>query len=804
MKRLNVFLILAGFLNTFLVHYSDSRTEVLPTGNKSNYNCSRVGKDILKYSDLTWEYYNFNNFQDINVQQDLACIKKRPSRLIFFPSQELVVNETLDLSVLYRETDGLVIHIFKIKGFQLMSKPFLKVYPRLSTDILFHFVRSSFNFYLNGTNGLEEIKSKDCDLGKIDYQSINFFNNLGAAFLIYETSTKYESAICPFIFNNANIKQLTFSGLQDTRSFLVQRSLSFIEIESDQIDLNTSIFMVQFSKIYRRKLDSSILNVHVFKNTFSFTFDGTLDFIEKDLFKSFLTLGNLFFNLFNTREFLHSSVNKWMAFVYMQGMQFDNRSEMENSNITISNAMIIQFRDYDDTYEYPDEDFCLFKYWPDLVFIVPFLYGYKADYTYVEKKSDSCTLAFLSKYNDIYNFKFGDIFNSNWFGLLRTLDPDFIERCDLKTRLATCFAKPDDFIPEPTKNDFNYYDLTFVFQWLDFLGPITSFSLVAVLGFVLNLLIILILTDKRNIKNKMFEQKLYRYILVNSVFNCIECFLSIFKLVNECMGLNSIFCSSVQYTLVAQFFKACVTGYLSEFMKTCSILTNLTFSVERYIETSKTKRKMLTTFTKSSLRSIVICVVFTGAFLSLTKPFEYDIKDLAMYSYDTPSPFRHAFSESKTWEKALYFTHYILNDFVILVINLIVDICLVREIKRDVTKKQEFRHKEEVLNNFVKTPSHSETSTDIKKLESKANAMIVMTLVVYLFCRLPELGSTFFFVYFSMYLNYYKVYCFNVNFCYLLSNTIDYLYMVSYSTNIFFYYKFNKNFKRGFKAFFKR
>ena len=50
--------------------------------------------------------------------------------------------------------------------------------------------------------------------------------------------------------------------------------------------------------------------------------------------------------------------------------------------------------------------------------------------------------------------------------------------------------------------------------------------------------------------------------------------------------------------------------------------------------------------------------------------------------------------------------------------------------------------------------------------------------------------------------NGYIIYCDLINACYLLRNIIEYAYIVSYITNVFFYYKFNKNFAKGLRIFF--
>ena len=145
-----------------------------------------------------------------------------------------------------------------------------------------------------------------------------------------------------------------------------------------------------------------------------------------------------------------------------------------------------------------------------------------------------------------------------------------------------------------------------------------------------------------------------------------------------------------------------------------------------------------------------------------------------------------------------YFFHYILNDFVLLTINLTIDILLVKEIKKDLKLKLETKKKtstnENRLNDFLKEKS---------KIEHKSTLMIIFSFIIYLICRLPELVNIFF-VYFIHSYNLLTLhnYCSDLRLCYLLSNTIEFFYTLSYMFNIFIYYNFNKNFRNGFKTFF--
>ena len=147
--------------------------------------------------------------------------------------------------------------------------------------------------------------------------------------------------------------------------------------------------------------------------------------------------------------------------------------------------------------------------------------------------------------------------------------------------------------------------------------------------------------------------------------------------------------------------------------------------------------------------------------------------------------------------------HYTTNDFIILLVNFIIDIKLVMVIKEDLKKKLRF-----MTTNESSQGQNSRTESILKKkksVENKSNMMIILNFFTYLLCRVPELLGKIFF-YFSDDPNFtlsgFKS-CTLEIFCYLLSNTIEYLYMLSYSFNIFFYYHFISNFRTGFRRIFR-
>ena len=88
---------------------------------------------------------------------------------------------------------------------------------------------------------------------------------------------------------------------------------------------------------------------------------------------------------------------------------------------------------------------------------------------------------------------------------------------------------------------------------------------------------------------------------------------------------------------------------------------------------------------------------------------------------------------------------------------------------------------------------------EIAKTERNTNKMIIYSLILYTFCRLPEL---------CLYL-YLIIVSEASSFIYaafgpVAINIVEYMYVVSYSFNLLFLFKFNKNVKQTFKSIFSK
>ena len=142
----------------------------------------------------------------------------------------------------------------------------------------------------------------------------------------------------------------------------------------------------------------------------------------------------------------------------------------------------------------------------------------------------------------------------------------------------------------------------------------------------------------------------------------------------------------------------------------------------------------------------------------------------------------------------LYFVHYVVNDFLVLVVNLGVDVRLVGVIKQNLDKKYAINAGKADEQRLAKEAKKK------RSIEIKSNVMIVVSVILYVVCRVSELVARAS-LYGQTLSTTNDIKCQGALFCYLLLNAIEYLYMVSYLFNIIIYYKFNANFQKGLRRF---
>lgn len=259
---------------------------------------------------------NFDSFSDLNFKsikdQKFETIELRPSK-------KLWLNSSLNLSCL-NVTKQVI--LYNIIGFD--SNPFSEWH-----NLELKLYQSNFDF---GTN---------CSVRSYNETIFDTFSRI-----ILTDSVNYPNSLCPFVFRNNSIEQLsTFSMKSD----------NFLKFK--KIDQNIpEYYMPKINQLflYNNEMDNlneSLLEPYVFGKLKTLQVFGKLDSFDKDLLYKFPNLKYLSFEMVNFDEFISNA--DWFA--------------------SLPNNLVLGLSDLRQSFDFSDQNFCLFKNFPQQRQIIPVL-----------------------------------------------------------------------------------------------------------------------------------------------------------------------------------------------------------------------------------------------------------------------------------------------------------------------------------------------------------------------------------------------------------------------------------------------
>jgi hypothetical protein len=301
------------------------------------------------------------------------------------------------------------VDLSNIDSFLINSNPFNDIIIRNENMNELTLKESNFLFKIDDDNLL----SKKCGLDLIDFDEIDSilksFNNL-----ILTETLKYEEATCPFIFKNARLSTLSLYNLTYPLNSLV-----FVEVGSIAGErLNSNINRVEVHKSRLDKLDTGLLNQYVFKKMESLIIiDSNLNEISEKLFDNFDEIKSIQLKLNTFENFFRPGNVNWTVYL--------NRS----ASISRDRQILVSFIDASRTlsYKYPDEDLCLFKFWPHQHNVFAYIQHTNEQY------ECTCTLIWL-----LHKWKNYALFSLNNTSVSKCLNDQFFDEkfneCNFQVR----------------------------------------------------------------------------------------------------------------------------------------------------------------------------------------------------------------------------------------------------------------------------------------------------------------------------------------------------------------------------------
>lgn len=439
-------------------------------------------------------------------------------------------------------------------------------------------------------------------------------------------------------------------------------------------------------------------------------------------------------------------------------------------------------------YNFPDEDFCIFKDFPFNQLIFPVL-AYQNETT--------CSFSWLIQYLNYYDSS--DNIIKIYINSLKDI-PQVDKQCNFEINLNNCKITTINTSTDYIEYKQEFYN-SLIYRLIDIILTVYFMPFLCSSGIVFNTLTIITL---KNIKfKKNFESKLFKSILFCSVFNLLECILYLIYSINTCIYYGS-YCSALGRYLSLQYYYTIFVEYFGSVFKLGSNLANILMTFSRYMMVSENKNSTLLKIYNSSIRLNLTIIIVISLVFNLVQFFEYKIDnqenlDRIQDFYvllETQYPFQNLdFVPSINVYTYIKFIYYFLDNILCIIIILTIDIFLVVFIKR--AKKQKSRL----------------SSSNVKLNNSNITLMVIFNSSIILFTHCFDFLFAIFSILSSFYLkdvlnlSLFRCpvpYVIHINNCPFRDHFSNCVYFISFSLYFFLFFTFNKIFKKSFLCVFTR
>nr|QVK45832.1 G protein-coupled receptor [Proales similis] len=573
------------------------------------------------------------------------------------------------------------------------------------------------------------------------------------------------------VFNNATIKTLEFDRMFDT---LNRKQL--IQITESNIEQNTTIHKAYFN-FFNVKLDSSIISKQIFSKTNSLYISSHLKSISANCFTELVNMNRIIFSVFSLKYLFHEnsawlrSLNSNVSVNYSAG-----RDEVMRQKALLLELRTTHFFNRpnlkNNAYDFPDEDFCLFRHFPFEQYVFPVLHV----------STCSCTRAWLTRF-----FFFFELDSHMLCWNDRFCDFDrMLARCDQPGKIQN-WSMPIDI----------YYvdDQYWHFRTANFVLSMWVTPAVSLVGLVANLLSVATLRNsnfRKNMKQRMFDQ-----MLANSVIDATVCLIGALGPLSLCIDVNSNFCMlAVVSSKPLRIFFIVLNQYVSGVLRTWSNCVHIMLSLDRFNLSTDSNHKLLAKFAEIKQHKLLLASLGYSILVNVIKLFEFEF-DIEIANLKFPLLWPEFFF-FRTCYSYLNLIFVILNNILLITVQFGVDFALFLYLRRKLQER---------ARTLLCHSTASSGRVLAEKSKEKIKRMLIINSVVVVLLHLPEivvlvhLGSlighsgdviipdTFDFVYLETIGPVFME----------AANTI---YSLCYTFNIFFYFKFNKTFRDSFRSLF--
>jgi hypothetical protein len=747
-------------------------------------------------------YIQFENLKDLT---NINCtnLKLVTEFLLLNAEKEVLIDDNVNLKeilklVSFSKTrQAPIIQIRNILGFNQYTNH-KKAFVIADYDINFEAVK--FDFYLNKTLITKEMCKHENFYGKL----INYFPS--ATKICFNNDVSYSGEICPYVFLNTPVTDFAF--FQITNSLIFKNRLEFINIDDDiplPVGLNIPYLRYLEFIIAFEELSTRLLYPQIFKRINILQISGSPYKFQTNLFEGFTDLEYIFFKFDNLEKILHDrAAIEWISYLnrdlkinYTNVLKVKEKSE--HLKIVQFEKLFIPYLTR--SYNFPDEDLCLFEKFPHEQLIIPSLVIAE------EKFTCSCTIIWLIQNYKIYskvstlNSKLREnyelvIKNLSVYRCLNNFSVLF-DSCNFDKKFYNCI-KPSKSI---SNHELSVLNIFFLFKWLKLVIDVYLKAFFSILGLITNFLILMVIKNKKF--KKIFDNIMYRHAFYNSIFNFIFCFMNSFSLINICIFAKNSFCSSVYKTSEAQYFRIIFILYLGNAIRLCCNFSFIFFVISRFYITNPTNSKLFLIIRKSNLKLFYLLMFGVCLIWSIFKLFEY--KPNESYSnFDKNFPFNRydnrycqhtdnifnnfyklfeVFPQECKVFPILNFINNIFNNILFLFINVVMDIFLIRFANKNYQNKKNTIHDQKHLNEAIEH-------------KKKIRNLVITNGILYFFSHIPQFVSTVLLISFKKELEFFCYFYFS---CTEMNDLFETFGFISMSLQFFVYKHFDDNFYKSFR-----
>jgi len=379
---------------------------------------------------------NFDAFTQLNLSYFKPENENGYKSLIFKPAKLILLDDSLVLLNLKIE-NTYEIEFDLLYGLNVISNPLALL--DMSTKATLTLKNSVFDLFYEGKI--------------IDIDTCNYIiqNELIVSILytcnkfILDSPTFSNIPICPVIFEGANLELFEVQNISTTNVFSIidSAALNLTDLPFEY-NINITMFRISSSDLV---LNEAVLSPFVFSklNKLSIV-NSFLRNIQNDLFVYFGSFKIFEVELYNFKEFIRTIQNNdsWISSLNSNiSVNLANETDFVNNK---DDKILLLLTDLNQTYVFPDEDFCIFKNFPHSKLVVP----------KISTKPDldcSCTLLWLIQYKSLYQ---EDLDTPSVVKCLN--DPSFdqlVNSCNFELRIKSCNGK---FIIIILKLKMRYFD----------------------------------------------------------------------------------------------------------------------------------------------------------------------------------------------------------------------------------------------------------------------------------------------------------------------------------------------------------